>query len=166
MTTTAVRITRATAGAFLLLGLVLGGGLRPTPGTEAAQTCFGATATLEDHSGVIHGTSEDDVIIGDGGKNTIYGLGGSDRICGLGDDDIVYGGGGTDFVRGSQGGDQLYGEEGGDYLFGGSGGDTLYGGPDDDAFLPGPGLDFCAEDDGPAINCNLLGDPGEIASGE
>ncbi len=73
----------------------------------------------------IHGTAEDNRILG--GKN-------DDIISGQGGRDKLYGNGGNDRLLGGYGNDHLYGNAGNDFLSGGRGFDQLRGGSGSDVF--------------------------------
>ena len=85
----------------------------------ASGTGLGGEAegdTLEEIEN-IHGSIQDDTLIGDDGNNLLVGFAGVDELAGDGGDDHLDGGEGEDFIAG------------------GSGDDQLTGGADNDAFL-------------------------------
>jgi len=80
----------------------------------------------------IHGTGDDDALVGTAGSDRIYGRSGNDTASG---------GDGSDLILGNRGGDTLFGEGGRDRLFGGAGIDTIVGGTGDDRLDGGKGAD-------------------------
>lgn len=106
-----------------------------------------------DGDDIIIGSSEGEVINGNGGRDRIYGTGGNnflrggkgvdtlvgginnDILNGNNDNDVVFGGDGNDVVRGGKGHDYLYGEGGDDVLSGDFGADVLIGGAGADLFV-------------------------------
>jgi Ca2+-binding RTX toxin-like protein len=106
-------------------------------------------------SGVITGTSADEVICGSAGRDTIRGGGGDDVLLGFGGSDVLFGRGGDDELDGGAGGDRLYGSTGSDTLIGGPGADSLYGGAGPDDLDGGAGNDF-GNGGGNADSCTRL----------
>lgn len=118
-----------------------------------------ATITGTNGDDTLHGSIEDDLILGldgrdqifcstgagsDPGDDTVFGGRGDDSIFGANGDDWLYGGGKEDFLVGNGGNDRLYGErhddelwgmQGRDRLIGGQGSDTLWGGTGRDRFI-------------------------------
>jgi Ca2+-binding RTX toxin-like protein len=74
------------------------------------------------------GSSNDDVLLGDGGPNALLGGPGADLLVG----DVGEGEAGSDTLLGGEGIDTLDGSEGDDLLRGGLGDDLLDGGPGSD----------------------------------
>ena len=98
----------------------------------------------------VHGSGEDDVLLGDAGPNRLVGgdhdhaeFGdGDDRLEGRGGDDVLTGGGDDDALRGGAGDDTLTGGHGDDLLDGGAGTNRNDAGPGNDRCLnpaAGPG---------------------------
>lgn len=106
-----------------LVALVLGGS---GVAAQTVFTCDGKAPTITG-SGVINGTSGDDVIIGSAGNDVINGGSGNDTICGEGGDDVISAGSGNDRMWGEirSGTDTLVGVAGNDQIDGGSGNDLL-----------------------------------------
>lgn len=75
----------------------------------------------------IAGSTEDDVLEGDGDDNFLGGENGNDVLIGGGGDDRLGGRRGDDTLVGGQGNDRLFGGEGHDDLFGRRGDDKLVG---------------------------------------
>jgi hypothetical protein len=88
-------------------------------------------------SGLVVGTSGDDVLCGSAGADRIVGGSGDDLIFGGGGDDELLGGSGDDLIAGDAGADTLVGSEGRDVLVGGAGRDDLDGGSESDLLEPG-----------------------------
>lgn len=84
-----------------------------TDGSGAVQLLLGLER--------VAGTSEADVLRGDGRANVLKGKGGADLLVGRGRKDVLAGGGGPDRIRGGPGNDVLRGQRGGDNLDGGPG---------------------------------------------
>ena len=108
----------------------------PAP-ANAAQSCDGKAATVDDHPG------------------KIVGEGGNDSICGA---DALTGNGGNDVVKGGAGDEEL---EGGadDEFRGGASEDDLVGEAGQDDLAGGGGADFCAEDGQILTACDLAQAP-------
>src|SRR5262245_19091132 len=89
-----------------LIAGVLAVGAAVSAGASAAPApiCFGKHATIVG-SGLINGTSGDDVIVGSAGADLVNAGDGNDRVCGLA---------GTDDLRGELGDDRLDGGPGDD----------------------------------------------------
>ncbi|MDT7849651.1 calcium-binding protein [Methylophilus sp. VKM B-3414] len=122
------------------------------------------------------GTSNPDLIIGNGLDNNIAGNGGgdiiiaqagNDSIDGGDGDDIIFGGEGDDILVGGDGDDAIVGGAGDDiidvgsgenYADGGDGIDNIYGGDGDDALFGGAGNDVIYGGDGDDV---LSGGEGE-----
>ncbi|MCH1866404.1 calcium-binding protein [Nocardioides sp. CFH 31398] len=119
---------------------------------RAAPTCFGQRATIvaKPRGGVLHGTPDDDVIVGSSRRDVVRPQGGHDRIClGGGDDGVRVLEAG--WVDGGAGNDELRGSVAPDTLRGGPGKDRLYAdGGDDVAVDGGGGKDFV--DGGPGVD--------------
>jgi Ca2+-binding RTX toxin-like protein len=128
----------------------------------AAPTCFGKPATIVG-SGLIEGTSRNDVIVATASGSEVHGGPGDDRICGafivlgdVGDDRIrfeghqisglLHGGRGDDYIEWASASDgipELYGGAGNDRLVAsGAGSQILVAGSGDDVVLAGPGDDW------------------------
>jgi len=110
---------------------------------DVSIPCGGLTPTIvgDGSSGIIHGTSGDDVILGTKEADVIRGHGGDDVICGAGGKDNIRGNGGNDVIYGQGGRDRLYGGKGRDVLRGGKGHDRLYGGKGADVLKGNSGND-------------------------
>ncbi len=106
----------------------------------APPACMGREATVWG-SGLLEGTSGDDVIVGSNGADTVYGYEGDDIICGLGGNDTIYGGPGEDRIKGGSGNDVVNGGSGADSIRGEGGNDTLIGGSGGDEIRGGKGND-------------------------
>ncbi|MDO9237533.1 MAG: VWA domain-containing protein [Aquabacterium sp.] len=78
-----------------------------------------------DHTGVIAGTSGDDLLVGGNTADLIMGLDGADTIKGDGGHDQLLGGAGNDDLSGDGGDDLLVGGQGSDVLQGGFGSDVF-----------------------------------------
>src|SRR6185503_28936 len=131
----------------LIIGAALFGLVGFVGGTSASgstgPTCFGKPATVAG-SGIVGGTSGNDVIVGSASDDTIEGKGGNDLICGLDGSDVIQGGLGNDQVDAGAGDDEVAGDvsAGGSQAPGpdtgvtgdatGGGNDTLYGGDGSD----------------------------------
>jgi Ca2+-binding RTX toxin-like protein/GH24 family phage-related lysozyme (muramidase) len=92
-------------------------------------------------SETLTGTSQGDLIFGEGGMDRLEGLSGAD---------VLYGGEGSDTLLGGNNNDLLIGEAGFDVLEGGSGNDELRGGADFDTYRSstGDGQDTITDSDG------------------
>ena len=90
----------------------------------------------------LHGTFNDDDIVGLAGNDKLYGYGNDDELYGGKGWDDLYGGWGDDELYGGEGRDNLYGQGGHDELYGGKGNDDLYGGQGDDELYGGRGNDY------------------------
>src|SRR5688572_3481002 len=103
------RLTGLTGLTTLVCALLLAGGSLVTD----VRTTSAAVSPCEDPnlpptitgSGVIHGTSGDDVIYGSDEADQIDGGSGNDVICGFGGDDVLDGDSGNDTVVGGLGSD-------------------------------------------------------------
>jgi Ca2+-binding RTX toxin-like protein len=98
----------------------------------------------------LHGSPNDDDIVGLAGHDKLYGYGNDDELYGgAGRDDLyggwgndeLYGGRGDDYLNGNGGDDELYGGKGKDDLYGDWGHDELHGGKGDDYLNGGFGAD-------------------------
>ncbi|WP_147115099.1 hypothetical protein [Tateyamaria sp. syn59] len=89
----------------------------------------------------VHGSAQNDKLIGDKGKNVLVGDEGKDRLAGGGGRDVLNGGTGHDELLGGGGHDKLSGGKGRDKLIGGIGKDLLDGGAGNDKVLGGGGAD-------------------------
>jgi len=129
-------------------------------GTEGADT--------------IHGTVENDLILGLGGNDWLDGSGGNDCVIGgAGDDyirsedgnDIIVGGLGNDTLIAGSGTDIIYGNEGNDTIETGSDNDLVYAGDGNDLIDAGTGDDYVLAGTG---NDNVVGKTGndQIYGGE
>lgn len=96
----------------------------------------------------IHGSGQDDTLIGGAGNDSLFGGDGADLIFGGAGDDLLFGGAGADTLIGGTGDDVLLGDYGNDTLFGGAGGDMLFGGDGDDVLQDGSGADTLIAGDG------------------
>jgi Ca2+-binding RTX toxin-like protein len=74
----------------------------------------------------IHGSMDDDKILGKDGQDNLYGSGG---------DDILHGDSGDDYIDGEPGNDILEGNDGNDIIQGGSGADKIDGGKGNDTLM-------------------------------
>ena len=121
-TVTPSSVTNATAGALPVFTIT---------NDDSAALCDGQVPTIVG-SGVITGTSGNDVILGSAGADTINGNGGNDRICAGGGADMINGGGGLDRIFGQAGNDTINeanAQNGADVLDGGADIDLVnYGG--------------------------------------
>ena len=90
---------------------------------------------------LVAATSDDSVLIGQGGNDRLFGRFGNDAISGGSGRDIIDGGFGDDFIQGDGGNDRLFGKFGNDQIFGGSGNDLIDGGGDNDFLDGGQGND-------------------------
>ncbi|HEY9099270.1 MAG TPA: type I secretion C-terminal target domain-containing protein [Thiobacillus sp.] len=125
----------------------------------------------------IHGTSDDEILIGGNNADFLYGGAGNDVLIGNGGNDQLFGGDGADRLEGGAGNDILDGGAGNDLLIGGSGNDTMTGGLGADTFrwmladrgAPGtPARDTITDFDNTAVGDKLdLRDllVGEISTG-
>ncbi|HEX4365121.1 MAG TPA: FG-GAP-like repeat-containing protein [Solirubrobacteraceae bacterium] len=102
--------------------------------------CNGLAATITG-SGIVNGTSGDDVIVTGNGADTINGGNGNDTICSYGANDIVSGGNGNDYINGGDGDDTLSGGNDMDTILGSAGNDSLSGGNANDTLLGQAGND-------------------------
>ncbi|MDB5801577.1 MAG: putative outer rane adhesin like protein [Rhodocyclales bacterium] len=102
------------------------------------------------HQFVLHGTqnndsiigfASDDLITGNDGADTLWGGAGNDTLSGDAGADLLSGEAGNDVMSGGADADRLYGDAGKDSLNGGSGNDRLVGGDDDDVLAGGAGDD-------------------------
>ncbi|RCK52273.1 hypothetical protein TH25_07045 [Thalassospira profundimaris] len=94
----------------------------------------------------LHGSSGDDVFLGDNGRNQFYGGWGNDTLDGRGGDDFLRGLGDDDDLIGGDGRDRLEGGGDSDYLAGGDGHDVLQGGEGRDIIEGGDGNDYLIGD--------------------
>lgn len=119
--------------------------------------------TIVETTGLIFGTSANELIVGTDGIDEIKALGGNDLVFGRLSNDTIYGGDGSN--TSSSGSDNLVGQGGNDFIKGEDRNDFLYGdstssdNPDTEAFGNdtldgGVGSDFL---DGGMGNDNLLG---------
>ena len=83
----------------------------------------------------LKGTSQGDLLMGEGGM---------DRLEGGSGTDVLYGGEGSDTLLGGTEADVLFGEDGFDTLEGGAGEDALFGGDNADTLIGGEGNDKLA----------------------
>ncbi|MTH95010.1 calcium-binding protein [Roseibium sp. RKSG952] len=86
---------------------------------------FGDTSVTILNFQNVHGSNQNDIIIGDENDNVLYGADG---------DDIIYGGGGNNVLVGGDGDDTLIGGDGNDTLISTGGNDTLTGGGGSNTF--------------------------------
>jgi Ca2+-binding RTX toxin-like protein len=148
------------------IGNILGlGDIRPTPDFQSVQedpfpdSFSGASLWQFDldmiraYYGETWGTSDDDVMVGDGGTDILVGDGGDDQITGNGARDLLFGMNGNDELAGGAGHDELYGGNNNDTLRGGAdndlisgeaGADQMFGGPGQDTLDGGAGRDVIA----------------------
>ena len=105
----------------------------------------------------VSGSSNADLMVGDGltnvangkrGNDVMIGRAGDDRLSGSNGNDILFGGDGIDVLDGGNNNDTLFGEVGNDTMTGGNGDDTLDGGVGTDALLGGNGADTLVGGDG------------------
>ena len=96
----------------------------------------------------LRGTTNNDVLTGDGFANVLIGDLGFDTIYGGLGDDILRGGDQADVLRGENGNDSLYGGKGLDNLDGGLGDDFLYGLLGADILIGADGFDLLDGGDG------------------
>lgn len=106
----------------------------------------------------IHATNDTVVnvswLIGGEGGDDLTGTTGTDLIEGGGGADKIHGGAGNDRLYGDDGDDEVFGEAGDDFVEGGAGDDELNG----DTGADNLGEDICiadADDQTPAVNCEL-----------
>ncbi|MEM9575775.1 MAG: calcium-binding protein [Pseudomonadota bacterium] len=94
--------------------------------------------------GNVHGTNQNDFIIGSfcdddikagDGNDIVLGLFGDDKISGGLGNDLIFGGAGKDDVAGGDGDDWLYGGSGDDVVTGNKGSDKMFGGRGDDLLV-------------------------------
>ncbi|WP_029148225.1 calcium-binding protein [Methylophilus sp. 5] len=106
---------------------------------------------------LIIGNGLDNFIAGDGGSDIIIAQAGNDFVDGGDGDDIIFGGDGDDILLGGAGDDAIVGGAGDDtidvgsgnnYADGGDGFDSIYGGDGDDALFGGAGDDVIYGGDG------------------
>jgi len=97
-----------------------------------AEVVFG-NGSVWDATEILHrtqiGTTEADLLIGDGSDDVLSGLAGRDTVRGEGGNDSLNGGADRDTVQGGDGDDTLIGGAGDDYLEGNVGSDTYVFGP-------------------------------------
>ena len=96
----------------------------------------------------LRGSTQDDLLKGDGGDNILWGLEGADTLQGGHGEDILYGDDGNDTLFGGHGDDVLQGNGDSDFLSGGAGNDALFGGASDDVLEGGEGRDFLSGEAG------------------
>lgn len=96
--------------------------------TATRQIVIAPAPVVSQATGVIEGTSGNDVLRGTPGPDIIRGLGGNDRILGLGGDDVLIGGPGNDTIVGGPGDDVLLGQAGKDQLLAKNAGTDLLDG--------------------------------------
>ncbi len=96
--------------ALLLLGATAVLGAAGASG-GSGPTCFGKKATIVG-SGLINGTSGDDVIVGSAVADVINAGDGNDRVCGLEGNDSLRGELGDDRADGGPGNDRILGHVG------------------------------------------------------
>ncbi|WP_370400045.1 calcium-binding protein [Sulfitobacter sp. JB4-11] len=91
---------------------------------------FGDNVHGTDENDLIIGTSYDDHLKGNGGDDLIFGLSGKDKISGGDGEDYLWGGSGNDVIAGNKGNDQMFGGQGDDKLVwnNGDGSDLMDGG--------------------------------------
>ena len=110
---------------------------------ETFEFADGVTWARDDILGrvVTPGTTNNDVISGDGLVDRIHGFAGNDTLRGNGGDDLIDGG---------EGADRMYGGVGNDTLIGGTGNDVMEGEDGDDTYLirAGDGIDQVSETSG------------------
>jgi serralysin len=70
--------------------------------------------TVVDPGLTLHGTGQNDTLMGDAWADQLYGLGGNDRLNGLDSSDLMSGGTGSDILNGGLGNDVLTGGKGKD----------------------------------------------------
>ena len=87
------------------------------------------------------GSSDDNLLRGNGGNNKLLGKGGDDVLKGGAGRDKLSGDNGKDKLEGGSGNDTLKGQGGDDRLLGGAGNDVLNGGGGDDVMTGGGGAD-------------------------
>lgn len=104
-----------------------------------------ATTTIIDDdnsSNTVGGTTDNDIIHGNGGDDDIFGNGGVfDQLFGDEGDDFLGSLFGNDLLNGGTGNDHLSSNSGNDTLIGGSGQDRMEGGTDDDTYVLDNGFD-------------------------
>ncbi|SDE73272.1 calcium-binding protein [Ruegeria marina] len=91
---------------------------------------------------IIHGTPENDTLIGLSGPDSILGYEGHDFLNGLDGNDTIVGGSGNDTTYSGNGHDLAYGDDGNDEIWGGYGNDTIYGGVGNDYLGAADGNDL------------------------
>ena len=133
-------------------------------GLDLIPTCNGIPATIVG-TGVINGTSGNDVIVGLGENDTIHGGQGNDVICGNGGDDTINGGNGNDRLFGGAGDDTLNGGNGDDSLDGGAGADELIGARGADTLTGGAGGDSFSGGRGSDNNTDFNMEEGDTSNG-
>ena len=171
---------RALSKAALIVAVVVGGFsvlAFPASAQEITRVHEGGPSAAEDGicdeqqatitgSGVINGTSGNDVIVGSDNADTINGNGGDDVICGRGGPDTIHGNSGNDRVFGESGVDDLFGDAGNDYIDtgGNADGNTAHGGTGNDSFRPDYGYSVTCTINGLVFTCSasnhLFGDAG------
>jgi hypothetical protein len=90
---------------------------------------------------VIHGTSGNDLILGNNHDNVVQGGKGDDCVIGFGGSDILHGHEGNDQIYGGLGNDRLFGQQGNDKIYGGNGNDRIYGATGSDSLYGQAGDD-------------------------
>ena len=108
-----------------------------TQSITVTVTDVGGISPPPSNASLIAGTSENDVLIGQGGLNAIYGFDGNDSLSGAGGADTLDGGNGNDTLVGGTGNDSLLGGDGEDLLryVIGDGIDTTDGGQGSDTLI-------------------------------
>jgi Ca2+-binding RTX toxin-like protein len=89
----------------------------------------------------VKGSTQADIITGDGAANRLQGEGGNDTLRGGAGDDRLEGGRGNDRIYGNEDNDTILGGDGADMLYGSVGDDTLSGGNGRDYLNGGSGID-------------------------
>jgi len=96
----------------------------------------------------IHGTADDDLILGKNGNNIVYGYEGDDVIFEDGGNDVIDSGAGNDLVYAGKDNDLVMAQEGDDVVYAGLGDDLVFAGDGDDAVLAEGGNDVVFGGDG------------------
>ena len=96
----------------------------------------------------ILGSTDIDLVNGNGGNDVLYGRGGGDRLFGGQGADVLFGEDENDALFGNRGNDSLDGGDGNDLLRGGKAFDTLSGGAGDDTLIGDLGRDTLIGGDG------------------